>query len=126
MKPPIITSSPVCTKARVLMFARRDAGVGDGVGVGVGDPCARNSPAAITVNAKANQRSIRVLPQPAPMDSSGSKRVLFDKHKILGCRKISKPYGAFLEKQLTFPRRPLFLTTDSKVRRIDVLQSWAN
>jgi len=36
MKPPIITSSPVWTKARVLMLSSSEAGVGDGVGVGVG------------------------------------------------------------------------------------------
>ena len=82
MKPPIITLSPVCTKARVLMLSNRDAGVAEGVGVGVG-LCADNSPAATTVNAKAKQKLIRVLPQTPPMDTSGSKRVLLGKQKIL-------------------------------------------
>jgi len=66
MKPPIITLSPVCTKARVLMLPSRDAGVADGVGVDAParrTPCARNSPAATTVNAKAKQKLIRVLPK---------------------------------------------------------------
>jgi hypothetical protein len=36
MKPAIITSSPVWTKARVLMLSSSEAGVGDGVGVAVG------------------------------------------------------------------------------------------
>jgi len=36
MKPPIITSSAVCTRARVLTFSSRDAGVAEGVDVGVG------------------------------------------------------------------------------------------
>src|SRR5262245_31837056 len=36
MKPPIITSSPLWTKARVLMLSSSEAGVGDSVGVGVG------------------------------------------------------------------------------------------
>src|SRR5438093_10227708 len=35
IKPPIITLSPVCTKARVEMLPRRAIGVGVGVGVGV-------------------------------------------------------------------------------------------
>jgi hypothetical protein len=86
MKPPIITSSPICTKARVLMLSSRDAGVGEGVGVGVGaagltNSCARNSPAATTVNANAKQRLIRIPPQTAPMGYSGSKTTLFAKHK---------------------------------------------
>src|SRR5437763_13079620 len=36
MKPPIITSSPVCTKERVEMLPSRAIGVGVGVGVVVG------------------------------------------------------------------------------------------
>src|SRR5439155_19273879 len=35
MNPPIITLSPVCTKARVEMLPSRAIGVGVGVGVGV-------------------------------------------------------------------------------------------
>src|SRR5215211_6505262 len=80
MKPPIITLSPICTKARVLILPSRDAGVADGLGVGVTsettplrvvsgitNPCARNPPAATTVNARAVQKSIRILPQSPPM-----------------------------------------------------------
>jgi hypothetical protein len=64
------------------MLPNRDAGVAEGVGVGVG-LCADNSRVATTVNAKAKQKLIRVLPQTPPMDTSGSKRVLLGKQKIL-------------------------------------------
>jgi hypothetical protein len=64
------------------MLPNRDAGVTDGVGVGVG-LCADNSPAATTVNAKAKQKLTRALPKTPPMDMSGSKRVLLGKQKIL-------------------------------------------
>ena len=64
------------------MLANRDAGVAEGVGVGVG-LCADNSLAATTVNAKAKQKPIRILPQTLPMEMSGSKKVLLGKQKIL-------------------------------------------
>ena len=37
MNPPIIALSPVSTKARALMLPSRDAGVADGVGLGVAE-----------------------------------------------------------------------------------------
>ena len=47
------------------MLPNRDAGVAEGVGVGVG-LCADNSPAATTVKAKAKQRlNPRSPPKPA-------------------------------------------------------------
>jgi hypothetical protein len=48
---------------------------------GLRNSCARNSPAATTVNANAKQRLIRISPQTAPMGYSGSKTTLFAKHK---------------------------------------------
>jgi hypothetical protein len=64
------------------MLPNCDAGVAEGVGVGVG-LCADNSRVATTVNAKAKQKLIRVLPQTPPMDTSGSKKVSLGKQKIL-------------------------------------------
>ena len=69
------------------MLANRDAGVAEGVGVGVG-LCADNSLAATTVNAKAKQKPIRILPQTLPMEMSGSKKVLLGKQKVCASRKI--------------------------------------
>ena len=69
------------------MLANRDAGVAEGVGVGVG-LCADNSLAATTVNAKAKQKPIRILPQTLPMETSGSKKVLLGKQKFCASRKI--------------------------------------
>jgi hypothetical protein len=62
------------------MLPSSDAGVAEGVGVGVG-LCANNSPAATTVNANAKQKLIRVLPETPPMYGNGSKMALFGKHK---------------------------------------------
>jgi hypothetical protein len=53
------------------------------VASGIRNPCARDSPAAITVNAKAKQTLIRVVPKTAPIYASGSKTALFGKPKIL-------------------------------------------
>ena len=105
------------------MLLRRDAGVADGVGVGV---CARNSPTATTVNTKANQKLIHTPPKALPMYGRGSKMVLFGKYKNPVICKISKSYGVLPEKQLTFAVAPLFLSTGNEVRRIDALRSRAN
>jgi len=64
------------------MLASRDAGVADGVGVGVA-PCADKSAVATTVNAKAKHKLIRFLPKTPPIRHSGSKTALFGKRKIL-------------------------------------------
>src|SRR5215471_15324922 len=71
MKPPIITSSPICTKARVLMLLRCDATVTGGVGDGI---CARNCPTVTTVNTKANQKLIHTPSKTLPMYGVDQKR----------------------------------------------------
>src|SRR5215813_5125891 len=71
MKPPIITSSPICTKARVLMLLRCDATVTGGVGDGI---CARNCPTVTTVNTKANQKLIHTPSKTLPMHGVDQKR----------------------------------------------------
>jgi hypothetical protein len=69
------------------MLPNREAGVADGVGVGVG-LCADNSPAATTVNASAMQKLIRVLPKTAAMYVVDQKQPLLASLKFCRCRKI--------------------------------------
>ena len=86
-------------------------------------PCACNSPAATTVNAKAKQKLIRVLPKTPPMHGSGSKTALFGKPKFCGCRKISKWCVMFAVNPLTSARRSIvIIIRRQRSKAIDALR----
>ena len=81
------------------MLASREAGVADGVGVGVA-LCADKSAVATTVNAKAKHKLIRFLPKTPPIRHSGSKTALFGKRKILFNRPLCCRRDLILGKEL--------------------------